>query len=232
LALLGTLITFETGDKSQADGNGEVGATMTVGAYPHEGSYGAQCDVNQTSDTNFQAYIYRSYAFPAGNKVWAKFWIQEVAFTQAGYGVAGSKAYVAITDNTGYPMFWILITDSGGGHLGLEGLGLGRDGNPMWIGGTAFADGNYHAIKLLVDKSGTVPYIEWWFDGVSQGSGTDTSAGTDGLAKTPGRAYYGIVHIVNWEKGVYTFNIDDCGAYDADPDASTLLPRLALLGVG
>ena len=72
----------------------------------------------------------------------------------------------------------------------------------------------WYEIMLKYDWSGTYPVIEWFLDGVSQASYTDTSTGS---ALQPNRAEFGIVDNVNYEIGSYTIWMDDCGVYDSDP---------------
>ncbi len=219
MATLFTLCTLETNDWSQFTANENSTGTSQVGSsYKKNGSYGAQFTVSKTdADSSFYARAYKTFTTPT--KTYLKAWIKFNSMTSAGYEVVGSKAAMAIFAGTNR-MAWLIIGKSGS-DASLRGVYRSKGGTDTFFGSeTALTVGTWYEIKLLVDKSGANPYVEWWLDGTSKGSATDSSSGSDGLGRNADRAYFGIQHVLNWEKGSYEIWMDDCGGYDADPDAA------------
>jgi len=82
----------------------------------------------------------------------------------------------------------------------------------------------YYRLELLVDTSGTDPYYEFWVDGVSQGSATDTTIGS---IYEPDRLVVG-VFALSWDTNNYT-NLDADGIGSGAAEASSRLAAVSTL---
>jgi hypothetical protein len=226
---------FESGDSSAWDGGGTSSyASSTVGGgYAKNGSYGAQFAVNYNSTAyNYYAYVQDQFSVPGTNQVWLKAWVNFPGFSwdASGYGIVGQHAAMMLRDTTisanraDQTVAWLGIDqDAVSGDPTLHSFVRQRNGSTRSVGNEITLDPDtWYEIVLKYDWSGTYPVIEWFLDGVSQASYTDTSAGS---ALQPNRAEFGIVDNVNFEPGYYTIWMDDCGVYDSTASPTPTLEQ-------
>ncbi len=212
---------FESNDFSAWDATSTFGSgsQFTGASYKKNGTYGAlfhaACTVTDCMD---ESYAQDNFTFSTTtNKVYLHTWVNISSTIASGYEVAGSKALLAIFSASG-EQAWLII---GAGPTGGPSLRLAyqtKSGTNTLTGSEiTLTEGSWYQVTLMIDKSGTNPVVEWWLDGTSQASVTDTSSGTSGLANTPSIARFGIVQIVNWETIGDDIFFDDAGVYDSDP---------------
>jgi hypothetical protein len=226
---------FESGNFTAWDGGGASSlTTRAVGAgYAKNGSYGAQFTVNDNlgSVLNWYAYVQDQFTVPGSNQVWIEAWVNFPGFSwdASDMNIAGEHAVMMLRDTTrsgsrdAQQVAWLVIEVDGDGNPALRPAVRPRTGSILWVGSeiTLAAD-TWYQIMLKYDWSGTNPVIEWFLNGVSQVSYTDSTTGT---ALQPNRAEFGIVDNVNWEIGSYTIWMDDCGVYDSDPTPTPTLEQ-------
>lgn len=213
---------YETNDFSAWDTTSSSSFTQSTGAYNKNGTYGAQFDANNgAGDNSSQTYIQDNFTFSGTtNTVYLHTWFQYNDMTTAGYELVGSKATMAILDGSGNRMAW-LIAGNNGGNGSLRLVYRSKAGTDTFAGSeVTLTDGTWYEVTLAIDKSGANPVVQWWLDGSSQASATDSSSGSDGLGRTPGQARFGVIQIVNWERADYTIWMDDTGVYDDSPFGS------------
>jgi hypothetical protein len=211
---------FESDDFSAWDGGGEgTGGTRTTATGSAlTGTYGADFDYAKTDgDGPGFGNVFDDFTNPGSGIVFLKAQIKTTRSTSGGYGIVGSKAAMAIYSGTNR-MVWLALRVSGGA-LQVRGTYRTRGGTDTFFGDWVTIPTSTSEIKIFIDKSGADPNGGWFLDDVSQGTFEDTSGtGSDGIGRTPSRAYYGVTHVLNWEQGNYAFDMDECGVYDADPD--------------
>ena len=176
---------FESGNFNAWDNGGAYLATRVVGAgYAKNGSYGAQFAVSQDGSNNWYAYVQDQFTVPASKQVWMKAWVQfPGSFDANGMNVPGEHA-VMMLEQSGTPIAWLVIEQDGDNGNPALRAGLRERDAVQWddeinVGNEIVLDpDNWYEITLKYDWSGTYPVIEWFLDGASQASYTDTSTGS------------------------------------------------------
>lgn len=220
--------SFESGNLNSMTGTAvsQTGSALEANTSSERtGTYGMQSVVNNSTDTSGEAAAYKDFTFPGTNKVVLEFDFNWNSFTRSGYNIAGSKAVAGIFSGTDR-MAWLSVQ----GNRQLK-LGYRSENGTDTISGNAytFTQNTWYKVKLLVDKSGSDPVVTWWVDDLGgsgysqQATATDSTSGSDGLARTPSRAYFGAKQILNWEQMGYTLFYDNVGIFDTPDTESSIV---------
>ncbi|MCA9379370.1 DUF2341 domain-containing protein [Candidatus Dojkabacteria bacterium] len=192
---------FESNDFSAWDSTTQTGSsTISTGAgYKYSGTYGMLYSGTCASDCQDNAYVRDNFTFPTNNKVYLTTRVYFDTQSNWGYGTPESKAIMTI-DGASTNMAWLIVGKATANHPFLRLAYKAKNGTNTFSGSEVVLDlDTWYDITIMIDKSGSNPIVQWWLDGSSQSSSTDTSSGSSGLAATPTNAKTGLVQRVNWE---------------------------------
>lgn len=201
-----------------ADTGGAATTISAEAAAAISGVYGLRAVHNfTTGDQNYEARAGKSFAPPTTGRLVVDVTIRLTVVNSVGYGVVGSKAVVMVRATDDQEQLFLTIK-SGGLRLGYRQ----RSGAVVSLNSDIPVAVNTPVrFRLMVDRTGSRPYVECWRQNegestwTSVGAATDPTSGNLGVQKASGRVDFGVIHVANFERGNYTIDFDDISVRDS-----------------
>lgn len=208
-----------------------TGTLAMASGSAQSGSFGIASTVNSPiTDGTDEGAAKLTYTEATNKHTWLRAWARFNASTSVGYGTVISKAilYLGATGDAQNRVFWASVVAANQIQFNYNACDTT---DTALSSAQTMTVGNWYRWGMHIDRSGANPILQAYLGQTQVATVTDLTTGTGGAQSAIDTLRVGIVHVNQFEKGVYSIDIDDVVIGDSDPDLD-IFPAVPLRNRG